>query len=165
MRFFLLRHTAKHKLGVNVKSALKKQRICGTILLIINISISIMVFFMVYWNRTFHHNEITTIAIAAYTFSTLTLSIIGIVRYRRTDNPIYFTAKSISLVASSVSVLTLEATMLTTFGTETLKLGERRILLGVSGAVISIFIISMAINLIKRSHNKLKNIKKEAQPH
>lgn len=165
MRFFLLRHTAKHKLGVNVKSALKKQRICGTILLIMNISISIMVFFMVYWNRTFHHNEITTIAIAAYTFSTLTLSIIGIVRYRRTDNPIYFTAKSISLVASSVSVLTLEATMLTTFGTETLKLGERRILLGVSGAVISIFIISMAINLIKRSHNKLKNIKKEAQPH
>ena len=54
--------------------------------------------------------------------------------------------------------------MLTTFGNETLTLGERRILLGVSGTVISIFIISMAINLTKSSYNKLKNIKKEAQP-
>ncbi len=161
MRFFLLRHTTKPKTGENIKFALRKQRICGIILLIMNISISSIVFFMVYWNRTFYHSEITTIALAAYTFSTLTISIIGLIKYRRISNPIYSASKSVSLVASAVSVLTLEATMLTTFGDESMTVEIRRILLGVSGAVVSVFIIAMAINMIKSSHSKLKDIKKE----
>ena len=65
MRFFLVRHTSKHKPGEKMKEELIKYRTCGWVFLLMNLTLSVMVFFMVYWNRTFHHHEITTITMAA----------------------------------------------------------------------------------------------------
>ena len=70
-------------------------------------------------NRTFHHHEITTIALAAYTFTSLTFAIINTVKYRKYHSPVYSASKAISLASACVSLLTLESTMLTTFGNET----------------------------------------------
>jgi len=69
MRFFLVRHTSKHKPGEKMLDELIKYRICGIVFLIMNLALALMIFFMVYWNRTFNHHEITTIALAAYTFT------------------------------------------------------------------------------------------------
>lgn len=148
MRFFLLRHTGKYKPGENMAKELSKYRACGIALLVMNLTLALMSFFMVYWNRTFHHHEITTIALAAYTFTSLTFAIINTVKYRKYHSPVYSAAKAISLAASCVSVLTLESTMLTTFGNETMSLTGRRILLGTSGGVISALVIAMAVYMI-----------------
>ena len=138
---------------------ISKYRVCGIVFLIMNIAISVMIFFMVYWNRTFRHHEITTISMAAYTFTSLTIAIVNVVRYRKYNSPVYSASKAISLAAASVSILTLEATMLTTFGEETLNLVERRIFLGLSGGAVSIFIVAMAIYMIIRGTGKLKQLK------
>ena len=111
---------------------------------------------MVYWNRTFHHHEITTIAMAAYTFGSLTKAIVNVIRYRKYQSPVYSASKAISLAAACVSMLTLESTMLTTFGGETMSLTGRRILLGVSGGSISLLIIAMAIYMIVQGTKKIK---------
>ena len=156
MRFFLLRHTGKCKPGERMTDELKKYRACGIVLLIMNLALALMIFFMVYWNRSFHHHEITTIALAAYTFTSLTFAIINTVKYRKYHSPVYSAAKAISLASACVSLLTLESTMLTTFGNETMSLTGRRILLGVSGGVISAFIIAMAIYMIVTASKKRK---------
>lgn len=156
MRFFLLRHTGKYKPGERMTDELKKYRACGIALLIMNLSLALMIFFMVYWNRTFNHHEITTIALAAYTFTSLTFAIVNTVKYRKYHSPVYSASKAISLAASCVSVLTLESTMLTTFGNETMSLTGRRILLGISGGIISAFIIAMAIYMIVTASKKRK---------
>ena len=156
VRFFLLRHTGKYKPGENMSKELGKYRICGIALLVMNLSLALMIFFMVYWNRTFHHHEITTIALAAYTFTSLTFAIVNTVKYRKYHSPVYSASKAISLAASCVSVLTLESTMLTTFGNETMSLTGRRILLGISGGIISAFIIAMAIYMIVTASKKRK---------
>lgn len=148
MRFFLLRHTGKYKPGENMAKELGKYRACGIALLVMNLTLALMIFFMVYWNRTFHHHEITTIALAAYTFTSLTFAIINTVKYRKYHSPVYSASKAISLAASCVSVLTLESTMLTTFGNKTMSLTGRRILLGTSGGVISALVIAMAVYMI-----------------
>lgn len=135
---------------------LKKYRACGIALLIMNLALALMIFFMVYWNRTFHHHEITTIALAAYTFTSLTFAIINTVKYRKYHSPVYSAAKAISLASACVSLLTLESTMLTTFGNETMSLTGRRILLGISGGVISILVIVMAIYMIVTASKKRK---------
>ena len=75
---------------------LKKYRACGIIFLIMNLTLALIIFFMVYWNRTFHHHEITTIALAAYTFTSLTFAIINIFKYRRLGSPVYSASKAIS---------------------------------------------------------------------
>ena len=135
---------------------LKKYRACGIILLVMNLALALMIFFMVYWNRTFIHHEITTIALAAYTFTSLTLAIINTVKYRKYNSPVYSASKAISLASACVSMLTLESTMLTTFGDGTMSLTGRRILLGISGGVISVFIIAMAIYMIVNGTKKIK---------
>jgi len=163
MRFFLVRHTSRHKPGEKMLEELKKYRACGIVLLIMNLTLALMIFFMVYWNRTFHHHEITTIALAAYTFTSLTLAIINSVKYRKYNSPVYSASKAISLASACVSMLTLESTMLTTFGNGTMSLTGRRILLGISGSVISVFIIAMAVYMIVQANKKIKllNIRKE----
>ena len=57
MRFFLVRHTSKHKPGEKMLDELKKYRACGIVLLVMNLALALMIFFMVYWNRTFNHHE------------------------------------------------------------------------------------------------------------
>ncbi|MBQ2943537.1 MAG: hypothetical protein IJD93_02405 [Ruminococcus sp.] len=156
MRFFLVRHTSKHKPGEKMLDELIKYRICGIVFLIMNLALALMIFFMVYWNRTFNHHEITTIALAAYTFTSLTLAIINTVKYRKYNSPVYSASKAISLASACVSMLTLESTMLTTFGDGTMSLTGRRILLGISGGVISVFIIAMAIYMIAKGTKKIK---------
>lgn len=156
MRFFLARYTTKYKPGEKMREELIRYRLCGWIFLAMNLTLSLMVFFMVYWNRTFQHHEITTIALAAYTFTAFTIAIINIVKYRKYNSPVYSASKAISLAAACVSMLTLESTMLTTFGDGTMNLTSRRIMLGATGGVISIFIIVMAVYMIVRSSKRLK---------
>ncbi|MBR2343795.1 MAG: hypothetical protein IKA64_06040 [Clostridia bacterium] len=158
MRFFLVRHTRKYAPGERLHTELKKYRDCGIIFLVMNLALAVMIFFMVYWNRSFHHHEITTIALAAYTFTSLTVAIINAVKYRKYKSPIYSAAKAISLAAASVSLLTLEATMLTTFGAE-MTGGTRRLFLSATGAAISALVISMAIYMIVRGAREIKIIR------
>lgn len=159
MRFFLARFTIKNKPGEKMREELARYRMCGWIFLIMNLALSLMVFFMVYWNRTFRHHEITTIALAVYTFTAFTMAIINIVKYRRYNSPVYSASKAISLASASVSMLTLEATMLTTFGDDTVDVLTRKILLGCTGGVISLFVVLMAVYMICQSSKKLKQIK------
>ncbi len=155
MRFYLSRHTRKHKPGEKMRDELIKYRTCGVVFLIMNLALSLMIFFMVYWNRTFNHHEITTIAMAAYTFTSFTFAIMGIVKYRKYESPVFSASKAISLAAACVSMLTLTSTMLTTFG-EADGLLFRRIMLGSLGGAVSVFIIAMAIYMIVRATKALK---------
>ena len=160
MRFFLVRHTSKHSPGEKMKEELIKYTACGWVFLFMNLAISLMIFFMVYWNRTFNHHEITTIALAAYTFTAFTIAIINIVKYRKYQSPVYSASKAISLAAACVSILTLESTMLTTFGKDTLDLFSRRLFLGLSGGAVSVFILVMSVYMIVQGRKKLKILKR-----
>ena len=159
MRFFLARYTTKHKPGEKMREELIRYRLCGLIFLVMNLTLSLMVFFMVYWNRTFQHHEITTIALAAYTFTAFGVAIINIIKYRKYNSPVYSASKAISLASACVSMLTLEATMLTTFGDGSMDGVTRKVFLGCTGGVISVFIIIMAVYMIKQSNKKLKELK------
>ena len=159
MRFFLVRYTTKNKPGEKRRDELIRYRACGIVFLVMNLTLSVMIFFMVYWNRTFEHHEITTIALAAYTFTAFTKAIISIIKYRKYNSPVYSAAKAISLASACVSMLTLEATMLTTFNDGSIDLTGRRIMLGCTGAAVSIFIIVMAIYMIVQSTKKLRALK------
>lgn len=158
MRFFLARFTGKNNPGEKMRDELIKYRNCGWVFLFLNLFVSLMVFFMVYWNRTFEHHEITTIALAAYTFISFTRAIINIVKYRKYNSPVYSAAKAISLASASVSLLTLESTMLTTFDSGEMSLLARKVMIGCTGGVVSVFIIVMSIYMIVQGNKKLKEL-------
>ena len=163
MRFFLAHHTTKYAPGERMRSELKKYRACGIVFLVMNLALALIIFFMVYWNRTFEHHMITAIAMAAYTFTALTTAIINVIKYRKYNSPVFSASKAISLAAALVSMLTLESTMLTTFGDGTMTATAQKWMLGATGGVISALIVATAIYMIVISTKKLKELKSEVE--
>lgn len=157
MRFHLSRYTRKYETGEKLREEFVRYHNCGIVFLVMNLALSLLIFFMVYWNRTFIHHKITTIAMATYTFTTFILAIINLVKYRKYNSPVYSASKIISLVAACVSMLTLTSTMLTTFG-EADGILFRKTMLGALGSVISLFTITIAIYMIIRANRSLKQL-------
>ena len=163
MRFFLVRHTSKYAPGEKMQTELKKYRTCGCVFLVMNLALALIIFFMVYWNRTFEHHMITAIAMAAYTFTALTTAIVNVVRYRKYNSPVFSASKAISLAAALVSMLTLESTMLTTFSDGTMTATTQKWMLGATGGTISVLIVATAIYMIVVGTKKLKQLKPEVE--
>ena len=163
MRFFLARHTTRYAPGERLHTELKKYRACGIVFLVMNLALALIIFFMVYWNRTFEHHMITAIAMAAYTFTALTTAIVNVIKYRKYNSPVFSASKAISLAAALVSMLTLEATMLTTFGDGTMTVVTQKWMLGATGGAISVLIVATAIYMIVVGTKKLKQLKSEVE--
>ena len=163
MRFFLLLHTRRCAPGEKMRTELVKYRACGCVFLLMNLALSLIIFFMVYWNRTFEHHMITAIAMAAYTFTAFTVAIVNVVKYRKYNSPVFSASKAISLAAALVSMLTLESTMLTTFADETMTTTTQKWMLGATGAVITALIVATAIYMIITGTKKLKILKSEVE--
>ena len=163
MRFFLVKHTRKYAPGERMQTELVKYRACGWVFLLMNLALALIILFMVYWNRTFEHHMITAIAMAAYTFTSLTMAIINVIKYKKYNSPVFSASKAISFAAALVSMLTLESTMLTTFSDGTMTATAQKWMLGATGGVISTLILATAVYMIVTSTNKLKLLKSEVE--
>ena len=163
MRFFLAHYTTKYTPREKMRSELIRYRACGIIFLVMNLALALIIFFMVYWNRTFEHHMITTIAMAAYTFTAFTLAIINVIKFKKYNSPVFSASKAISLAAALVSMLTLESTMLTTFADGTMTDIDKKMMLGMTGGVISLLIVAMAIYMIVNGTKRLKILKAEVE--
>ena len=163
VRFFLLRHTKKYAPGERMRTELIKYRACGWVFLVMNLALALIVFFMIYWNRSFRHHMITTIAMAAYTFTSFSMAIVNVVKYKKYNSPVFSASKAISFAAACVSMLTLTSTMLTTFSDGTMDVLTQKMMLGSVGIAVSGVVVTMAIYMIVQSTKKLKKINIEVQ--
>ena len=161
MRFFLVRHTTRYAPGERVRTELVKYRTCGIVFLVMNLALALIIFFMVYWNRTFEHHMITAIAMAAYTFTSFTMAIVNVVKYKKYNSPVFSASKAISFAAACVSMLTLTSTMLTTFSEGTMDTFTQKLMLGGVGFAVSAVVVTMAIYMIEQSTKKLRLLKAE----
>ena len=163
MRFFLVRHTQKYAPGERMQTELIKYRACGWVFLVMNLALALIIFFMIYWNRTFQHHMITAIAMAAYTFTSFSMAIVNVVKYKKYNSPVFSASKAISFAAACVSMLTLTSTMLTTFSDGTMDVLTQKMMLGSVGIAVSSVVVTMAIYMIVQSTKKLKKINTEVQ--
>ena len=155
MRLTLVRHTSHHAAGEDNNLEWRKYRFCGWLLLVMNLALAIFTLYFVFRIRTFLHHEITTIAMAAYTFTALTVAIVNAIRYKKYGSPAYSVAKAIALASATVSMLTLENALLTTFGQDSSEM-FRQIILGTSGIVVILVVQGIALNMIVNACRKLR---------
>lgn len=160
MRLILVRYTLRHQPGENMCRELKLSGACGWVFLLTNLAMSAMIFYMIYENRMVAHHEIITIAMAAYTFATLTIAIVNLVKYRKYNSPVFTASKLVSLAAACVSMLTLEGTMLSTFGAEGMTPGVQRLFLALSGGGVSILLIVTAVYMIGKANRNINCLEK-----
>lgn len=156
MRFFLLREVRNKSGGRDMRAEWKRYRFCGVILSVMNLALIIVVIYLFFRVRGIRHHEITTIALAAYTFTTLTLAIINVVKYRKYNSPVISAAKMISFAAALVSMMTLENAMLNAFGGD-MTPETYSLFTGLTGVAVCLMILASAIYMIIKSTKELKN--------
>ena len=155
MRILLARTIRNHAPGEEQVVEWLRYRQCGVMLLMMNLVLLVFILYFVYRIRVFYHHEITTIAMATFTFTSLVTAIWNAVRYRQFGSPAYSAAKAISLASAAVSMLTLENAMLTTFGQGESEI-FRQIILAVSGIAVILFVQGVALYMIVNATRNLR---------
>lgn len=158
MRFLLLRFIRGIGVGNNLIREFRRSRLCGIILMTLNLVLSGAVLMIVYQNRGFEYHGILIYVMAAYTFYVTTHSIINLIQYRKYNSPILSTAKCINLSAALVSMLSLETAMLSQFGAAESPT-FRRLMVTFTGAGVSIVVVAMSAYLIIRACREIKRIR------
>ncbi|MDE6640157.1 MAG: hypothetical protein K2K63_06520 [Acetatifactor sp.] len=157
MRFLLFRHGKSRTAGDHPEAELKRYRMCGILLLLMNQALAGIVVFMVHQNKSYDYPGLLIYAMAAYSFYCVITASVKVVRFRRHGSPVLSAAKVISLVSAMVSILSLETAMVTRFGEEDDFL-FRRVMTGATGGGVCIFVLGIAVFMIIKSSLQLKKI-------
>jgi len=122
------------------------RRITGTLLVVLSFCIVGVNIMSAIKDRGTAFHEIVMITIATYTFTKITISIIGMVKAKRSASPVLKTLRNISLADACVSIYTMQRSMLVSFpGMEAAEI----LLLNVfTGTAVWIVVLLLGINLI-----------------
>ena len=98
---------------------------------------------------------------ALYTFYTIILAIVNLVKFRKLGSPILSAAKVLSFVAALMSLLGLQTAMISQFSTGGEKF--RRIMNAITGGGVWCSVILIAVTMLLRSR-KMKEVKSVDPP-
>lgn len=157
MRFLLVRFAHSTGIGKNRFKELRRSRLSGYILLMVNLSLSGAVLMILYQNKGYEYNGILIYIVAAYTFWITALAIKNLIKYRKLGNPVMSMAKIISMAVALVSMLSLETAMFSAFG-EDMSPKNQRLMIMLTGAGASIIIITMSVYSIVKNSKEINRI-------
>ena len=158
-RFLLLRFANKVGIGNDRVKELRRSRLCGMILMTVNLALSGVVILVIVQNKGFEYNGILIYVMAMYTFYITVNSIVSIFKYRKYNSPVMSTAKSIRLAAALVSMLSLTTAMLSQFGAENKTPHFNQIMVGATGAGVCAIVVTMSVYTIARTNKELKKLR------
>ncbi len=157
MRFLLVRFVNRTGIGNDRFSELRRSRLCGYILLTVNLALSGAVLMILYQNKGYEYHGILIYVMAAYTFYITTAAIVNLVKYRKLGSPVMSMTKIISMAAALVSMLSLETAMFSEFGKDMLP-ENQRLMIMLTGAGVSIIIVAMSVYSIVKNSKEIKKI-------
>ena len=126
------------------------------LLFLLNIPMGGMIALMVRANASFSYPGTIIYASALYTFYTMALAIINLVKYRRLGSPILSAAKVLNLVSAMMSILGLQTAMISQFdpGNEAF----RKTMNTMTGSVVYGVVILTALWMLRHGGKERKNV-------
>ena len=136
----------KKKASGNFDIEIFARRITGILLIVLSFCIIGVNTLSVIKDRGTAFHEIVMITIATYTFTKITIAIIGMVKAKRSASPVLKTLRNISLADACVSIYSMQRSMLVSFpGMEAPEI----LLLNIfTGTAVWIVVLLLGINLI-----------------
>lgn len=128
-------------------------RICGIMLLVLNLTITILIYQMILQNKAHFYSEAVIYAAAAYTVFRVAAAVIDTVNLKKLDSPTLYVAKSLSISVALMALFSLQTSIL-----DRLKAadGLRRGLNIITGSAVGVIVIVIAIRTILRAHRYLQ---------
>lgn len=158
MRFSLLHYVWRD--GKDKASEWMRYRLCGIILLFMNIALAGIVILVIKDNSGFEYPGVLIYIMAMYTFYAAVIAVRNVFKFRKYGSPILSAAKAVNLTAALVSVLSLETAMLTQFGAAD-DPAFRQVMTASTGTGICLIVLGMAVFMIVRSTGRLKYMERE----
>lgn len=139
-----------------VKSELHCYRRTAWLLFLLNIPMGGMTVLMVLTDSGYSYPGYVIYLSAMYTFYTIILAIVNLVKFRKLGSPILSAAKILNFVAALMSLLGLQTAMISQFSTK----GEdfRRMMNALTGGGVWFSVILIAVTMLLRSR-KMKEVK------
>ena len=159
MRFLLLHHVNKVGFGTEILSELKQYRLCGVILMLMNIALAGVVILVVRKNGGFEYAGYLIYVMAMYAFYSIITAMTDVVKYRKFKSPVMSAAKAVRLAAALVSMLSLETAMLNQFNNEKNPETFRQVMTGTTGGCVCIIVLAIAVHMILKSTKQIKKLK------
>lgn len=144
-RYLLLRYMKYGHGKGDLLAEYKKVRVCGYLVVVVNVALSVMVAQMIWRNESYSYPGFLIFAAAAYAFYSVAMSIISLIKYHKKNSPVLSAAKTISLVSALVSILALQTAMITQFGGD----GQFQFVMNIfTGTVVCILVMTLAVFMI-----------------
>lgn len=156
MRSFLIHYVRNNQIGQDIKGEFRCYRLCGIILIFMNIALAGIAGFIVLKNQGFSYPGVLIYVIALYAFYCIITAIINVIKFRKYGSPVMSAAKVINLTAALVSMLTLTTAMLASFGED--DLAFRKTMTAYVGSGVCIIVLGMTVFMLIRSTKKLKEM-------
>ena len=136
----------KRKAKGNYDTEAFARRITGILLVMMSFCIIGVNILSAVKERGTEFHKIVMITIATYTFTKITVSIIGMVKAKHTPSPALKTLRNISLADACVSVYTMQRSMLVSF--PGMEAAEIRLFNILTGTAVWIIVLFLGVNLI-----------------
>lgn len=158
MQFLLLRHVKRNAIGKALVSELRQYRLCGVILLLMNIALAGVVILVVRKNEGFYYAGYLIYVVAMYAFYSIITAVRNVIKYRAYKSPVMSAAKAIKLATALVSMLSLETAMLSQFGGES---GPefRQLMTALTGICVCLTVLAAACVMIIKSTRQLRRLR------
>lgn len=161
IRFTLLKNvrlTDKKEHSVKRKiHEYRSSRTCGIMMFALNIAMTGMTVQMIWKNRGYEYKGYIIYISALYAFYSLISAVVNVVKSAKTTNPIFSSAKIISLAGALMSMFALQTAMFSAFGG---GIEYQRMMNTITGTAVSIIVLGMAVFLIIWSNKKLKSLER-----
>ena len=157
MRFLLAAHVKRRGIGTEPILELKRYRLCGVLLMLMNIALMGVVVLVIRKNEGFEYAGYLIYVMAVYAFYHVTTAIVNVVKYRKYKSPVMSAAKAVNLAAALVSMLALETAMLAQFSDGQDASGLNQAMTAATGGVFCIFILGMGAFMLINSTKQLKS--------
>lgn len=150
MRFLLIHYLRFRKKTANKGDELRRYRMCGYMLFLIDAALVGITILAVKENAGFTYPGYLIYVMALYAFYSVVTAVINLIKYRKYGSPVMSAAKVINMSTALVSIFSLETAMLAQFGGENDE-KFRLIMTSLTEAGVSLIVIGMALFMIIRS--------------
>lgn len=129
-------------------------RACGIWLLILHLTMTGLVFQMIWYRETENYPGVMIFAVAAYTFYKLTVAILRVVQYRRNESPLWGAARNIDLSEAMMNLFTLQAALLHVFSTAQQE-SFRFLMNSLTGGAVCLLAVGGAVGMILHGSKRM----------
>ncbi len=160
IRFLVLNCEVSTKEARDAITEFKRYRLCGILLIPMNVLLAVIVFLIVIDDEGFSYSMTYTVGLTMMTVFFTGAAVTNVIRYKRYNSPVLSAAKAISLVAAFVSLLSLETALFAAIG-ETENELARKIVTSISGVTVLLIIMGMALYMIKHADYSIAALEEE----